>query len=120
MLPQFVSQVLSLVLNDKTLALPIFMPDIRTEEDAYNCNNLPLIYIWNEDKNLGSFTVSVNGTIVRYLLESLVSCEHPQFVEFRDQIQQLLSDSSKKAILNRCKLTGLFPSDCFYSYSINK
>jgi hypothetical protein len=74
---------------------------------------LPLIYIWNENRKLGSFTVSVNGSALGYLLEALVPRSNLSFIRIRDESISVIVGLSNKMIVSVCEKTGAFPSDIF-------
>ena len=105
---------LSLIFNDEKLVHPIYCPNITSEE--YTNNNqksLPLIYIWNENLDTGSFTVSVNGYIVGYLLEAFCSRDNPDFKPMKDQIMAILSETTTNAIVSMCEQLRTLPSKLF-------
>lgn len=50
------------IFNDEKLLHSTYCPHVTSDEYINNNHkNLPLIYIWNENLNTGSFIVSVNG-----------------------------------------------------------
>lgn len=108
-----VTDFLSLILNNEKLSMPVYVHDIETEQDAEEKEILPLIYLWNENRENNSFSLSVNGKIVGYLLEPFCSREHPQFAEIRDETMRVLSIASQKAVVSACEESGGFPSELF-------
>jgi hypothetical protein len=108
-----VTQVLSLILNDQALSNPVYIQDLQSAVDAEQQASLPLIYIWNEDRTCGSFTLSVNGTAVGSLLEVFCDRRDPKFVVRRDEIMKVLSTLSQQSVMNLCSKLSCMPSDIF-------
>jgi hypothetical protein len=96
--------------DDGKLLKPVYISWIKTEKDAETNSPLPLIYLWNEDPQAGTFTVTVNGRQVASLLETLLPREHAEFVATRDNIMTVLAKSSTAAVVAACERTGLLPS----------
>jgi hypothetical protein len=86
-----VSSFLSFISNNSKLSKPLYLKQIQSETDVNSLELTPLIYVWNENRKTGSFTVSVNGKTVDYLLEGIVSKEHSQFNAIRDEAISALS-----------------------------
>ncbi len=110
---EITTKMLSLIINDQSLSLPVYLPQIKSEDQAAEIGLGPLVYIWNEDRTKGTFSVSVNGQTVAHLLESIVHRKHSQFNEIRDEIMSVLSKTSQAMIINYCEESGAFPSEIF-------
>jgi len=82
---------LSFISNNSKLSKPLYLKQIQSETDVNSLELTPLIYVWNENRKTGLFTVSVNGKTVDYLLEGIVSKEHSQFNAIRDEAISALS-----------------------------
>lgn len=95
------------------LSTPVYRPDIVKESDAEGRKDLPLVYIWNEDPQAGSFRLSVNGNIVGYCLEAIVPRSDPMFAQCRDRIIQIISDLMQSAVLSTCEKARCLPSQIF-------
>ena len=52
--------------------MPVYLPGIRSEAECDELGLWPLIYIWNVDRVAGTFSLSVNGKAIAYLLEPFV------------------------------------------------
>lgn len=109
-----VTKILSLVINDEVLGTPVYVHQIKSEADVENCRDfLPLIYIWNEERPLGTFSLSINGSLVTDLLEVCCHRSDPRFIPQRDEIIKVLSIASRNSILKTCNKLGCMPSDMF-------
>ncbi|MGB2682538.1 MAG: hypothetical protein WBE39_14615 [Candidatus Competibacter sp.] len=111
--PALVSQILALIASDETLSRPLYLSEIKSEKDTESLGLGPLIYIWNENRAAGSFSVSVNGKTVGHLLEAVVPRSHPEFGAMRDEIMGHLAESSRQAVIALCKRLGAYPSEVF-------
>jgi hypothetical protein len=110
---QIVRSLVACIVKDEALGTPVYLPDVRSERDADNLGVAPVIYIWNEDRRAGSFTVSVNGKAVAHLLEGAVPRSDPRFNPIRDEVMKILADNSRATVLELCESFGAFPSDIF-------
>ncbi len=108
-----VLKCLSIILNDEILFKPVYLKELKTEEEAEIIDELPLVYLWNEDINNGTFSLSINGRIIGRMLESYCSRNDPKFVPRRDEITNVLSDVSKKSVVNICSRLRISPSKIF-------
>lgn len=113
---QIVASLLSFIINDEALSVPVYLEEIKSEQDADALGLTPAVYVWNENRDTGSFTVSVNGKTIGHLLEGVVPREHSQFNAIRDEVMVALSISSKATIVSICERLGAFPSDIFGAY----
>ncbi|MFT0533163.1 hypothetical protein ACMHYJ_10120 [Castellaniella hirudinis] len=109
---QKVQDFLTLAAADPgNLLKPRYVGWLRDEAHAAACRDqLPMLYVWNEDAGAGTFSYTVNGTVVGFLLEALLPREHPQFVEVRDELMRVLKDVTMDAMVYTCKEVGLMPS----------
>jgi hypothetical protein len=108
-----VKSLLSFILNDEEFSKPVYLNNIRSEKDADEIGMYPVIYIWNECKELGSFSVSVNTQPISHLLEGQLPRNHRYFDEIRDEVATALSTISEKSIISTCQKVGAFPSEVF-------
>ncbi len=110
---KIVSSLLSLIINDQVLSNPVYLEEIKTENDGDALGIAPLVYIWNENREAGTFSVSVNGKAVAHLLESFVPRKHKGFTKMRDEAMLALSKTSKETIVSLCGQLGVYPSQLF-------
>ena len=110
---QIVSSLLSYIINDKKLSYPLYLHEITCEEDAENLGLYPIVYVWNENREAGSFSISINGKAVGHLLEAVVPREHSQFNTIRDETMLALSKAANESVVSTCEAAGLYPSDLF-------
>lgn len=110
-----VTQVLSLAINDEILGKPIYVHDIKSEADTEKCSSLPLIYIWNEDRACGTFSLSINGSLVTDLLELFCHKSDPNFIASSNEIIKVLSIMSQNSAIKTCQKVGCMPSDMLSS-----
>ncbi len=99
--------------SSEELSTPVYRADIHNTRDAAEREDLPLIYIWNEDPAVGSFTLSVNGRIVGHCLEAIVPRSDPKFEECRDRIMQILANAARGAVVETCQKLNCLPSQVF-------
>ncbi len=110
---ELVSNLLSYIIHDEMLSTPVYLSEVKTFEDAHSIGVAPVIYIWNEDRDIGSYTVSVNGDAVAHLLEGALPRKHSQFNTVRDEVIAALTRMVSATIASVCENTGAFPSDLF-------
>jgi hypothetical protein len=110
------STIMGAILRSEKFMCPIYWPTLKSDED---CNRLqgilPLVYIWNE-KSIGTelhFELSINGSIIATLLESIMPRSDPNFDHTRDAIMQDLAKMSKGCVLQICTELGAPPSEVF-------
>ena len=108
-----VTSLLSFIFSNDRFLQPAYLREIKTENDANILGLTPIVYIWNENRDTRSFTVSVNGKAIGHLLECVVPREHSQFNAIRDEAMNALSMASKASIVSACERLGTFPSDVF-------
>lgn len=108
------SKLISLIIDDENLSIPIFIEEIRTEQDIDNYNKqLPLVYVWSNKQYNNSFNVSVNGKLVGGILELFCERNDPSFVEIRNEVLTVISDTSRDLVSEICRNTGKLPSEIF-------
>jgi hypothetical protein len=106
--------LLSSIFSDSKLSLPLYCDFIHSEDDANNLQNiLPLVYIWNEDKINHTFSVSINGSIVGSLLETILPRSNDNFNIIRDIALSVIKETSLSAIRNICEKAEAMPSVVF-------
>ena len=108
-----VKSLLSFILNNDKLSMPVYLSHIHSETDAEEIGMYPVIYIWNESKEKGSFSVSVNTKPIAHLLEGQIPRSHRNFEEIRDKVAQNLSEVLEASIISTCQRLGAYPSDVF-------
>lgn len=108
-------QFIALTLSDEKLSMPVYLPGIRSEAECDELGLWPLIYIWNVDHATGTFSLSVNGKAIAYLLEPFVAREDPAYVEIRDEAMKVISEASMQSVLVMVENTGLMP-DVLFAY----
>lgn len=97
--------------NPGDLMKPRYVGWLRDEAHADACSDqLPMLYVWNEDTQAGTFSYTVNGSLVSSLLETLLPREHPQFAAVRDELMRVLKEVTLDAMLHGCSEVGLMPS----------
>ncbi|EID3015170.1 hypothetical protein LB105_005163 [Salmonella enterica] len=92
-------QFIALTLSDEKLSMPVYLPGIRNEDDCENIGLGPLIYIWNVDRAVGTFSLSVNGNAIGHLLEPFVPRDNPAYVEIRDEAMKVIAEVSTQSVL---------------------
>lgn len=93
------------------IAEPQFCAFLRTEADIRgNENRIPLVYVWNENRQKGSFTVSVNGAKVAQFLEAQISRDNPRFSRVRDMAINVMAEAANNTLLKVCQKARMFPS----------
>jgi hypothetical protein len=111
-----IAKVINEILKDESLWTPVYRADLRTKDDVKaKINDLPLVYIWNENRARGSFTVSVNGVKVEELLESHVDRSDVRFARCRDEISSIVAGFSNESVAETCQRLRRFPSELFIS-----
>lgn len=111
---EIVQQLLAAIFSHETLSKPIYCSYVRSEADASRLSaDLPLIYIWNEDRQCGSFSISVNGPIVGSILEQKVPRSDASFERIRDEAMRVIRDVSQGSVVSTCQKLGALPSDLF-------
>ncbi|MCI0389871.1 MAG: hypothetical protein MOB07_14070 [Acidobacteria bacterium] len=109
-----ITKVINEILKDEALSVPTYRPDLKTEEDARaKSDELPLVYIWNENRADGSCTVSVNGERVEELLEHYIDRGDDRFAPYRDKITAIVSEVSNESVVETCRKLQRFPSEVF-------
>lgn len=109
------NQFIALTLSDEKLSMPVYLPGIRSEAECDELGLWPLIYIWNVDRAAGTFSLSVNGKAIAYLLEPFVPREDPAYVEIRAEAMKVISGASTRSVLAMVEKTGLMP-DVLFAY----
>lgn len=112
-----VSAMLSSMMNDQLL-VPVYINDMKTEADAEQLGIVPVVYVWNENRAVGSFSISVNGKAVGHLLEVLVPRSHSKFAPIRDEVMAVVSQVSQETVVSTCRKMGGFPSEIFRGVSL--
>lgn len=98
--------ILNTILSDPKLCFPRYRADIKTEAQANEATDLPLVYTWNEivkDSQLLGFSLSVNGKIIGSMLEKQVPRTDPTFTRLRDFIINLLAKAQNNTVQNLCQ-----------------
>ncbi|HDR2710281.1 TPA: hypothetical protein QCJ50_004628 [Enterobacter mori] len=108
-------QFIALTPSDEKLSIPVYLPGIRSEAECNELGLWPLIYIWKVDHATGTFSLSVNGKAIAYLLEPFVAREDPAYVEIRDEAMKVISEASTQSVLAMVEKTGLMP-DVLFAY----
>ncbi|MBA0219742.1 hypothetical protein H4F33_17760 [Pectobacterium brasiliense] len=108
-------QFIALTLSDEKLSMPVYLPGILNEDDCEDIGPGPLIYIWNVDRVAGTFSLSVNGKAIGYLLEPFVPRDNPAYVEIRDEAMKVIAEASTQSVLTTIEKTGLMP-DILFAY----
>jgi hypothetical protein len=97
-----VTKVINEILKDESLWTPVYRADLRAEDDVRKINDLPLVYIWNENRASGSCTVSVNGAKIKNLLEKHVDRSDDRFAHYRDKISAIVAEVSNESVVETC------------------
>jgi hypothetical protein len=110
-------QIIVFILNNEYLSKPQFVPHLSNEAGAERLGeNLPLIFIWNENRISGTFSVSINGPLIGQMVEKFLNRKHPQFNETRDLIMRDLSAIAEGSIVETCNKLQVCPSDIFPNF----
>ena len=102
------------IFNDEKLSAPVYLSEIQSEQDGDKLGLYPIIYIWNECRDTGSFSVSINTKPIARLLEGHLPRSHSKFDQVRDETAKILSAVSQKSIISTCQKVEAFPSDIFW------
>ena len=88
--------------------------EVTSEEVASELAHiLPLLYIWNEAWPAGTFTLSVNGALLGYLMEALVPREDESFKFIFESVTAALSTAVRDSVIEVCEKAGMPPSLLF-------
>ena len=111
---EIIKTVIGWLFNDIAISHPLYCPQIKSEKDGEKLTGkLPLIYIWNEKKTTGSFSVSINGPIISEALEQIFPRSEPSFTIIRDQIMETVRKLAIDSIISTCEKIGALPSAVF-------
>lgn len=106
--------VLQRVYENQKLSTPIYCTEVTSEADALRLSDaLPLIYLWNEDLRVGTFSISINGSLLAFLLEALVPRSDESFEVVFDSVVAILSTTARGAVVETCGASSLPPSVLF-------
>ena len=98
----------------QTIPRPIYCNEVTSESIAAElADSLPLIYLWNEDLRAGTFSLSINGSLLGYLIEALIPRADESFQVVRDSVMAALAASTRHAVVKACETVGLPPSIAF-------
>lgn len=106
-------QLLTEISNDTDLCTPVYLSKVVSEEDIEAKDNTPLVYIWDEDRESGSFHLSVNSRLVGNLLADVISREHEQFELIREGVAKAIAQTAQASVVNLCEQLGAYPSQVF-------
>ena len=111
---EIVKTVVGWLFSDIAISHPLYCPQVKSEKDGEKLTDkLPLVYIWNENKTVGSFSLSINGSIVGETLENLLPRSDPSFVVIRDQIMETVRKLAIDSVISTCEKVGALPSVVF-------
>jgi hypothetical protein len=111
---EIVASILSAIFSSPELYVPMYCDKVKSANHAAELMDvLPLIYIWNQNVENGSFALSINGSIVGRFVEKFMSRSHVDFKNVRDEIMETLSRSSINTVSSFCEGTGDLPSVLF-------
>jgi len=109
-----VSKMVKEIFQDRSLSTPVYRADLVTDNDIREkISSLPLIYIWNEDSELGTFIVSVNEVKIEEMLERQVDRSDALFAQYRDRISILVTSIVNQTVAETVRRMRLFPSSLF-------
>ncbi len=109
-----VTTVINEIFRDKSICTPVYRADLMTDDDVRaKIAGLPMVYIWKEDRESGSCTVSVNGVKVEEMLEGHVDRSDDQFPRYRDEISAFVAGVSNESVAETCQRLRRFPSELF-------
>ena len=112
-----VTNLLSLILNDEYLSVPVYIHGMENEEQANYFGNLyPLLYIWNEyinDEGNVGFSFSMNGKVIGSMLEEIVPRTNVNFIIIRDEVMSVLHQTGQKSALVMIEETASLLSNLF-------
>ena len=114
---KIVELLLSTVINDEYLSVPIYVHGINCEEHAHAFGSLyPLQYVWNEhttDAGHFGFSFSINGSAIGSILEQIIPRTNSDFTVIRDEV---MSREGKKTIVAMVEKLLLPPSELFKNF----
>lgn len=106
-------QLLTEISNDTMLCTPVYLEEIVSEQEVETWQDAPFVYLWNEDQQTGSFSLSVNGKIVEEHLEVMIPREHEQFELIRDGVINAIARTAQDSVIKLCEQLGAYPSEVF-------
>jgi hypothetical protein len=113
-----VSEILSLILSDKKLVKPIYVEEVKTEQE---CNSyphqLPLVHVWNDKQQNECVRISFNGKIIGGIVELFCERNDPNFIKIRDEVLLAFSKVSRELISEILHETGASPREIFENFS---
>ena len=107
------TEIWNYVFNNQELSTPVYLSQIKTERDVEHISNLPFVYIWNENKEIGSFSISINGGILGGLIEKYVTRETSDFYVFQEMLMEKFSKVFQESVISLCQKQNSFPSEIF-------
>jgi hypothetical protein len=118
---EIVKNLLSYIMSDEYLSVPIYLQGMSCEEQAQAFGTLyPLQYAWNEhqtDDGLLEFSFSINGAVVGSMLEQIIPRENTNFTAIRDEIINTTSDAGRKSLVNMAEKYLLPPSQLLKNFA---
>jgi hypothetical protein len=111
---ELINAVVTRLYNDREISQPVYFPELKTEAQAEQmADELPLIYVWNEDPARGSCSISVNGSVVAAALNEYLPRTHARFGPVRDRILVLLKEVAVPTVVKTCETLQALPSQVF-------
>lgn len=106
-------ELLTEISNDPELCTPVYFENISIEHEVEEQEDAPLVYLWNEDRQTGGFSLSVNGKLVEERLEKLVPRDHEQFELILDGVINAIAQTAQSSVVKTCEQLDAYPSDIF-------
>ncbi|MDO8954567.1 MAG: hypothetical protein Q7V63_06940 [Gammaproteobacteria bacterium] len=110
---ELINHFLLTIVKDEQLNIPMYCPNIKSKEHARTVEKqLPLAYIWSENSN-NAICVSINGYVVKQLLEARYNINEKDFNLIRDELMVVMVECTSYTVSKLCEESGLFPSQIF-------
>ena len=110
---EIVRELMLMILTDTRLSTPVFLHEVKSVSDGESLGSSPVVYVWNEDPKAGSYTLSVNGTAIASLLESVIPRSDNRFEAVTETVFESLLQKSLSTVTKICEDTGELPSALF-------
>lgn len=109
-----VSEILSLIINDKKLIEPFYLKEIKSEEDCNNSHGKsPLVFLWSNQDHNNYFSITINGKFLGGIMELFCERSDPGFADIRDEVSLVLSQVSARVVDEIVEETKVSPKEIF-------
>jgi hypothetical protein len=108
------ASILDGVMRFPELHTPFYCDDIKSEmQGQAAAEDLPLVYLWNENLTRGSYSLSINDGILGFLLETQLPRTDPDFNRVREYLSDTLATAMTNTVNKTCARYNAPPSRLF-------